>query len=255
VEKYHKKINIAFCFNGQGCELAAVSISSLLQSSGGACDYNIYCVVDKSVSVQQRQRISGIVRGAGSTCRHLAANHDFDKSFLLNWPIAIYYRMMLPKLLPDLDKVIYADIDTIFCRDLVEASRINMGRNILAGVKDYPNGYINSGFLVMNLKQIRAEGLYEKWLYYSQRKKYKNPDQDLLNYTTRGRIVFLPLKYNFQPMMGSWIHKAHNDREISNLRHHLVVLHFSNWMKPWHAPERRPIFSEIWWRFADKITP
>ncbi len=40
--------------------------------------------------------------------------------------------------------------------------------------------------------------------------------------------------------------------EIDDLRHNLVVLHFSNWMKPWDAPKKRPIFSEIWWNTAQK---
>ena len=160
--------------------------------------------------------------------------------------------MMLPKLLPNVDQIIYADIDTIFCHDMIDISRLDMGKNILAGVRDYNNGYINSGFLVMNLRQIRTDRLYQKWISASRTKRYKNPDQDLLNFTTRGRTIFLPLKYNFQPMLGPWIFKAHTQMEIDDLKYNLVVLHFSNWMKPWDAPKNRPIFSEIWWNTAQK---
>lgn len=250
MEKFPERINVAFCFDDDGYKLAAVSIRSLISASGDACDYDIYCVVDDTVSAQHRKTITRQIRSTGSRVFFLNANNDFNNSYRAGWPVAIYYRTMLPKLIPNVNKIIYADIDVIFCRALVDAWRINMGNNLLAGVRDYNNGYINSGFLIMNLKQMRTEKIYEKWITVSRAKKYKNPDQDLLNYTARGRIVFLPLKYNFQPMLGPWIFKAHSANEIHDLRYNLVAIHYSNWMKPWHAANLRPIFSHIWWHVA-----
>ena len=252
LKKYEHKIPIAFCFDGRGWKLAAVSIQSLLDVSHNRCDYDIYCVTDDTLDATARKKLTRIVQSAKSNITFLDANHDFDQSYRHKWPIPVYYRMMLPKLLPNVDQIIYADIDTIFCHDMIDISRLDMGKNILAGVRDYNNGYINSGFLVMNLRQIRTDRLYQKWISASRTKRYKNPDQDLLNFTTRGRTIFLPLKYNFQPMLGPWIFKAHTQMEIDDLKYNLVVLHFSNWMKPWDAPKNRPIFSEIWWNTAQK---
>lgn len=250
MEKYPDRISVAFCFDGRGHKLAAVAIKSLIMASAARCDYDIYCVIDDTVSPENKKTIKDQIRGTDSRVIFLNANHDFDASYRANWPVAVYYRTMLPKLLPDVAKIIYADIDIIFCRDLVEISQLNMGTKLLAGVRDYNNGYINSGFLVMNLEQIRQEKVYEKWIQISQKKKYKNPDQDLLNFTARGRIIFLPLRYNFQPMLGSWIFKAHSEHEIYDLRYNLVVMHYSNWMKPWHEENKRPIFSHLWWNVA-----
>lgn len=245
-----QNINVAFCFDDNGYKLCAVSIKSLMMVSAGRCDYDIYCVVDKSVSKAHRKVISDLTSGTKSRVIFLTANHDFDKSYRAKWPVAVFYRTMLPKLLPNVDTIIYADIDVIFCRDLVEISNMDMETNILAGVPDYKNGYLNSGFLVMNLKQIRKENMYQKWIDVSRRKRYKNPDQDLLNFTTRGRKIFLPLRYNFQPMLGKHIFRTHTEIEIDDLSHNLVLIHYSNWMKPWHAKNLRPIFSEYWWRVA-----
>ncbi len=253
INTYPKKINISFCFNNKGFDLGLVAIKSLLMSSIGRCDYKIYCVIDKEFPKEYKEIIQDVVKNTGSEIIFLFSNDDFNNSYLSKWPVAIYYRMMLPKLLPDVDNIIYADIDTIFFKDLIELSQIDMGENIIAGVKDYPNGYINSGFIVMNLKKIRELGLYEKWIEVSQIKKYKNPDQDLLNYTTRGKVLFLPLKYNLQTMRGSWIYKTHSEKEINDLKHNLVVMHYSNWMKPWHSLDRRPIFSKYWWDVAKTI--
>jgi len=248
--KIKTKINIAFCSDKRGVNLAAVAIKSLLNVSQNKCDYNIYCVIDPDVTAKERKSLSSLVDGTQSTITFLKPNHDFDKSYLCRWTRAIYYRTMLPKLLPNVDKIIYADIDIIFCNDLIEANNIDMGKNYIAGVKTFNNGYINSGFLIMNLKQIRKDGLYEKWLDASRKKRWPNPDQDLLNYTCRGRILYLPLKYNFQPMDGANIYKCHAPWEIQDIQYHLVVLHFSNWMKPWHEKKKRPIFQELWWEHA-----
>lgn len=248
--KPKKNIDIAFCVDGCGINLCVVAIQSLLTASKNRCNYNIWCVVDASVTVNQKKQLQQIVSRTESQIEFLQANHDFDNAYRAGWTVAIWYRMMLPQLLPKIDKIIYADIDVIFCRDLIEISNIDISDNILAGVQDYNNGYLNSGFLVMNLKQIRKEGLYQKWVDIAQRKRYKNPDQDLLNFTTRGRKVFLPLRYNFQPMLGKSIFRTHTETEIDDLSHNLVVIHYSNWMKPWHAKNSRPIFSEYWWQVA-----
>lgn len=245
-----KNINVAFCTDGGGVKLCAVAIKSLIMASENRCDYDIYCVVDHSVTTAQRNLLKKYVENTKSTITFLTANHDFDNAKRRSWPVSIWYRMMLPELLPNVDKIIYADIDVIFCRDMIEIANIDMGTNILAGVVDYKNGYLNSGFLVMNLKQIRKEGLYQKWVDASKRKDYRNPDQDLLNYSTRGRKLFLPLRYNFQPMRGKWTFRSHSEIEIDDLAHNLAVIHYSNWMKPWSEKKLRPVFSEYWWRVA-----
>lgn len=248
--KSDTKINIAFCSDKNGVKLAAVTIKSLLNVSYGKCDYNIFCVIDDNVTEKEKKSLSDLVKGTQSTITFLKPNKDFDKSYLHGWTKAIYYRTMLPELLPNIDKIIYADIDIIFCNDLIEAYNLDMGDNYIAGVKTFADGYINSGFLIMNLKQIRKDGLYKKWIKISQQEHYHNPDQDLLNYSCRDRILYLPLKYNFQPMDGANIYKCHAPWEIQDIQYHLVVLHFSNWMKPWHDKKQRPIFSELWWKNA-----
>ena len=248
--KSNKRINVAFCSDKRGMKLMAVSIKSLLNVSKGKCDYDIYCVIDEDVDKDEKKALTNLIRETGSTVTFLNPNKDFDKSYLRHWTKAIYYRTMLPDLLPKVDKIIYADIDVIFCNDLIEADNLDMGNNYIAGVKTFADGYINSGFLIMNLKQIRKDKLYKKWLEVSQREKYPNPDQDLLNYTCQGRILYLPLKYNFQPMDGANIFKCHAPWEIQDIQYHLVVLHFSNWMKPWHDKNKRPIFQELWWEHA-----
>ena len=197
------------------------SLMSLLNNTGGCC-YNIYYVVNKSFPQSLKDELKNIVKkqDGRSFITFLETNSDFDCSSRWKTP-AIYYRLMLPHLLHDLDKIIYADVNTIFHDNLMEIDQIDLGGAFIAGVKDIINvssiwnleekeghfrnltkgEYINPGFLIMNLKELRAQNLYEKWLSMSMKTTYKYPDQDILNHTCEGRKLFLPLKYNLIPQV------------------------------------------------------
>lgn len=252
-QKYNKKIPFALCFDGNGATKAAVTLKSLLDSSTNRCDYDIYCVIDSSLDKHSRKLLQNIVKDTGSTIQFIEANHDFDNSNRRNWTIAVWYRLMLPKLLPNIKRIIYADIDIIFFNDLIDIYEYDLKDNVIAAVPTRTNMYINSGFLLMDLDKIRKEKFYDKWIKISQIEDYKNPDQDVLNYTLKDRIAFLPLKYNFQLSHGSRIFKIYSKNQLDELRHNLVVLHYSDFMKPWDPDKtRRPVFSKYWWKIATK---
>ncbi|MBR0212600.1 MAG: glycosyltransferase family 8 protein, partial [Alphaproteobacteria bacterium] len=249
-KKYETKIPVAFCFDGRGCKMAAVTIKSLLNSSVNRCDYDIYCVIGEDVDKSLQKIVADIVKGSGSTIHFVYGNHDFDESNRRKWPVAMWYRLMLPELLPNVPRIIYADLDIIFCRDLIDVYELDLGDNIIAAVPTRTDHYFNSGFLLMDLDKIRKEKIYPKWIKESVEHDYKNPDQDVLNHTLVGRVLFLPLKYNFQLSHGSRIFKIYSETEIDDLKHNLVTLHYSDYIKPWGERGKRPVFSAIWWDVA-----
>ena len=81
-------------------------------------------------------------------------------------------RLLLPELLPELDKILYLDCDIIVRQDLTRLwNETDLGDNYLAAVYEAaiegqaerfralgcdPVKYFNSGFLLMNLKQMRT---------------------------------------------------------------------------------------------------
>ena len=249
-KKYSEKIPVAFCFDARGAKMAAVTIKSLLDASANRCDYDIYCVTTDDIDKASCDIVRNIVRGTKSSIHFVVANHDFDKSWRGTWSVAMWYRLMLPKLLPNVSRIIYADLDMIFFNDLIDVYELDMGNNVIAAVPTRTNKYFNSGFLVMDLDKIRKEKFYDKWVHESQTHQYKNPDQDVLNYTLQGRVLFLPLKYNFQLSHGSRIFKIYSRSELDDLKHNLVVLHYSDYIKPWGKRGERPVFSKYWWNVA-----
>ena len=249
--KYKKKVDIAFCFNKNLINYAKVTIISLLENSKDKCDYNIYCVIDNSISEKDKEVYFNLMkRYSNNTLTFLYVNNDFNKSYLGNWNIGIYYRLQLVKLLPDLDKVIYADVGTVFLNDLSDADKIDLKDNIIAGVKDRDD-YINSGFCIFNLKQIRTLGLYEKWIHLSRINKYDFPDQDLLNYTTRNKQKYISLKYNFIPSVYGQNLKTstYSKKDYKDIKNNITMIHFIGHAKPW---VKDSVYSHYWKKYNSK---
>ena len=103
----------------------------------------------------------------------------------------------------------------------------------------------------MNLAAMRRENVYKKWVAASRANQYNSPDQDLLNDMCRGRILFLPQKYNISPAMLIKLYgRPQFARELYDLRYNTVMLHFYVMTKPWEKTGHQSRFAHIWWKFA-----
>ena len=115
-------------------------------------------------------------------------------------------------------------------------------------VKDY----FNSGFLVMNLKQMREENIVEQFNEHAKI-KYDQNDQDVLNVVCSGRVQILPILYNFQMnhfasyMWG----RTSTDILFGELFKH-ATLHYTGKFKPWNSLEC--VASDTWWHYY-KMSP
>lgn len=164
-------------------------------------------------------------------------------------PHSAYYRFLLPDLLPDIDKVIYLDVDILVKKSIVslwqtDISKVSLGVikeiDMYATSPDYPasigltdqHHYFNSGVLVMNLKKMRKEQsvfkLLETTKQYSSKLRYG--DQDILNMVFKDDILLCDYSYNFT----NWrlMYPEISDQEPA-------IIHFSGskWTKPWMKKE------------------
>jgi lipopolysaccharide biosynthesis glycosyltransferase len=256
IKKRSRPINLAFGFDGNYASLTGVAIASLLANSKGRCSYNIYCIVDDSVTPDLRDSLAGMVKNQDqeSALTFLEANRDFDQALRGSWALGAYYRLMLPALLPTLDDIIYADGDVIFCRDLLGVADLDLGENLIAGVMEKPGGYINSGFLVLNLARLRREKTYESWFEFSRQEQHDFADQGVLNAICRGRILYLPVKYNFCYRKYYMLYRRGLilPQDHYDLKYNAVMLHYLSAPKPWN--DKKHFLSRLWWEYA-KLTP
>lgn len=146
-----------------------------------------------------------------------------------DWSIAMYARLLVPYLIPEADRAIYLDADTVVVGELLDLWQTDLQNCPVAGVYDrfgaataHQRDYINSGVLLMDLVAWRAGKIPEWSITYAVAKQPRFPDQDAINATCRGHIHMLPRKWNF--MLGDNIGPPEDPR----------VLHWNGPVKPWY---------------------
>jgi lipopolysaccharide biosynthesis glycosyltransferase len=125
---------------------------------------------------------------------------------------AAYYRLLLSSLLPNLDKVLYLDIDMIVLGSIKPLFDLEIESYALAAVKDVEDCtdehrmqlslpisslYFCSALMIVNLDFWRQHNSEKKLLQFANRKrKVFCHDQDCLNYVFKNSWFELPPKWN-----------------------------------------------------------
>jgi lipopolysaccharide biosynthesis glycosyltransferase len=272
-----QRIGIALGFDNNFIMPATVTITSLLYSAKGECCYDIYCIVEESLPEKEIQDLKAILDkySPESTITFMAPENIYRESITTRnfTSTAMYFRLMLPNLLPHLDKILYLDTDIAVCDNLLDLYNMNIDESLLVGVLDAVNiysiwriygyqrhvlelergKYLNSGVLLMNLNKLREANLEQTWLELSKKEGLCYPDQDILNYTCKEEISFCSLRYNY---CLSWekqfprmvAEKLITQEELAEAQSNPAIYHYITSDKPWLTDCRG---AEVWWKFAE----
>lgn len=220
-----------------------VTISSLLlYAQDKKVEYDIYVLIAPDVNEEDRNKLTDQVKILSPTSRisFVEMGEKFESGYEIRGiSKACYYRLMIPWLLPQLDKVIYSDVDIIFKTTLEELYNTDLTGIYVAGAipfreeawksmakyfatlgLDYKK-YINSGMLVINCELQRRDNLKDIYDRLAK-EKYLYQDQDIINITCKGRIGFFHRRFNLMPIKYQTTSEFEDD----------VVLHYSG-DKPW----------------------
>ncbi len=171
------------------------------------------------------------------------------------YPKAIYYRIFAAKYLPEsLDRILYLDPDLIVNGSVRELYDMPMGTAFFAAASHIGKGnvlhlfnemrldmdedmpYINSGVMLINLRQLRAEQTYSEVFDYINNYKERLilPDQDIISGLYGDRIIPLdPYRYNMTERLFVF-HIQRNDKiDINYIRENSVIIHYCGRNKPW----------------------
>lgn len=172
------------------------------------------------------------------------------------YPEEAWYRLILPQLLPELDRVLWLDSDVIVLQSIQELWQTDLEGQPLAAcpnaalffMADIVAGigitdrrlYFNTGVLLLNLKQMREEKSGDMLRVAAQRVKkwIKFADQDVLNSAYHHRYKRLQLAWNV--LTHSYINvpetiRVHGRAEYKAAMKHPKIVHFTGaaWIKPW----------------------
>ena len=119
------------------------------------------------------------------------------KNFNNRWTPFCLCKVVISKILKNVDKILYVDVDCICTDNIQEMYDTELGTNYVAAVEEkYKQDYFNAGVMLLNLKQIR-EDKADQWMQnYINSVRLKCPDQDAFNDVARQRKLCLDIRYN-----------------------------------------------------------
>ena len=113
-------------------------------------------------------------------------------------------KVMYPTILP-VDRVLHLDIDTIICDDLTELWNTDIGGKWFAACNEcqtwhrpFGRNYYNMGVALINLKQMREDGIERAMQHSLNTEKLPFADQEAWNMHAYGKdkAVVLPTRWN-----------------------------------------------------------
>ncbi len=256
-----KEIPIFFAVDDNYMPFLAVSLQSLTANASEKNYYSIK-VLHTNISAENKKKISRYER-ENVNIEFVDLNYYIekiqDKLYTRDYySKTTYFRLFLPNLYPQYDKVLYLDSDIVILDDIAKLYHTDMGDNLVAGapddviqnikvfqdyaekvvgVADYRK-YFNAGVLLMNLDELRKFKFQEKFIYSLEKIKFAvAQDQDYLNRLCKGRVKLIDKGWNRMPMPDDKI-------KTSDIK----LIHYNLAYKPWHFEDI--LYKEYFWKYA-----
>lgn len=230
-------INVCLSCDDRYAKYAGVVITSILKNADKNENLHIY-ILDGGISQENKCKMQSLTKISTSKITFVEIDENMFSEFkgitthaYISLPA--YYRLKMPSLLPNIDRIIYFDCDVVVETSLKELYNVEMGNCVIAGVLDIKKKmqkinptYTNSGILVMDLKNMREQDLESKFFEYT--KAHYNEivcgDQEIINQVCKGEIKIVPSKWNVQ---------ISNFSNRSDYTRNPNIIHYIGKNKPW----------------------
>jgi lipopolysaccharide biosynthesis glycosyltransferase len=222
---------IAYAINDGYTKPLMAQLVALFEQAHPSTVYDIY-ILNYGLSEKNRSRLIDLVATLKAEAKVIFL--DIDDSYNEQIPLVgvwgreTNYRGLLAELLPNLERILYLDADTMVLGDLSHLMQINLeeapfaaaadivwqhqnilkiasiDQNLVAEKQLFTFGYINAGIMLINLHYWRQHNWTHQFLRLLNLAKQITPailpDQDVLNYMAIkdgiNRIYYLPTTYN-----------------------------------------------------------
>lgn len=267
-----KIVPIVFAFDNNLVLPACVCISSLLMNAKENTFYDIFILHSEKAKLGKTELDKISHYYPNCKIQYRVVDETFDESFEIRGiTTPAYYRLLIPELIPEYDKIIYSDVDVIFRSDLSDFYlSTDMKDYYIAGVNSLAHlipknlayykrmgvdarGIIYSGNLIFNSKKIIEDEIIPKFRSLALN-KYKFQDMDILNIVCEGKIKYLSPEFCLTTYISNWtiynrseLNKFWKD-EIIDRALSKGIVHY-NGQKPWKG---FCVNFDIWWEYYRK---
>ncbi len=263
MKKQLNKIPIFFAADDAYMPFLAVALQSLIENSSKE-NYYLIKVLYTNVSEENQEKIKKYER-ENVNIEFVDLNYYIeevkDKLYTRDYySKSTYFRLFIPDLYPQYNKVLYLDSDIVVLADIADLYNIDIEDNLVAGVPDgavqtvpifqeyvekvvgvadYKN-YFNAGVLVMNLDELRRFNFQKKFLYLLETVKFSvAQDQDYLNRFCKGRVKIVDSGWDKMPIPG-----------LDVKEEDIKLVHYNLSNKPWHFDNI--LHEKYFWDYAKK---
>jgi len=260
MNKIIKEIPIFTATDDNYIPFLAVTLQSMLDNSSKEYKYSIK-VLNSGISEENIAKIQKFNRD------------NFDVEFVdvrkpleelglrlhtcIYYTQTTYYRLFIPSMYPQYDKVLYLDCDIVVRSDVAKLYNINIGNKLVGATTDefvmsYPriqpymtkclglnkvSDYFNAGILIMNLKEMREQRFEDTFIDLLSKYKFVVQDQDYLNVICKNKVYYISGMWDKMPCV--------EDVDISKIN----IVHYNLIWKPWHAEIP---YGDEFWKYVDK---
>ncbi|HBR11516.1 MAG TPA: glycosyltransferase family 8 protein [Chryseobacterium sp.] len=271
-----KEFPIVLACDDNYIRYTSVTIASIISNANKNIFYKIF-ILSESISEENQDYLKKwIKKHKGFSLDFIVLNNLLSDNFYFEGHLnnsAVYYRLYIPKIFKEYERVLYLDSDVIIDYDISYLATVDFEDNILCGVTDYvkdyiindspkyprkyfydvlklnnPDKYINSGVTLFNIERINKLGIADEFIKIIKTiDKPIQHDQDLLN-CVAGKwdgVKLIDSKFNL-------IKVYQNDIDISyafilknslyrlfNIRNNkntpFYIYHFLTKAKPWNS--------------------
>ena len=271
-----KPIPVAMALDDGYVYPTIVSITSMLENASPNRKLDFYVMHPGEFKDENKQRLKSL-EGKYVNCSVNLINmqdkykNAYDKGHITT---PTYYRLSLSDLLPNIDKIIWLDGDTLTFCDLGEMYNLDMNGLYYRGFWDAYAGnaytdkldhYICAGVMIINLELLRKDNMTEKFDKFiaDHPDKIDHHDQDVINFTCSEKIGKFPPKFGMfnrynSPYLDSnnvgeyvdafKLKERYTKEEMADGYDNIGVLHCV--YKPWKYPDVP--FRDVWWLYARK---
>ncbi len=264
-------LNVVFASDNNYAPLLGVAITSLIKNNQNDFDKINIFILDDGITEENKKKIGQTITNPNHVLNYIKTKNledigaklmGLDRNSNMN-SFTVYSRLFINSLLPkDIDKVIYLDCDALIVGSFKELWDTNINEYYCGAVLDVigdmtkylfgfklEDNFINSGFLLINLKKWREENVEEKFINFmvENQNRFYQHDQGILNNVFKNQFLILNPKYNligyFQTLdynltrKYSAISGEYYSKEIVNqAKENPIFLHFTglNRDRPWY---------------------
>ena len=257
---YKQKIPICFATDDNYVPFLTVALASMLDNASKENFYMIYVLT----SHLSEENMKSIKKHEVENCsiEFVQLSKELDKvqnMFHLRdyYSKETYYRIFIPNLFPQYQKVLYLDCDITVLGDVSELYNTEIHGYYVAAAQEevmqtydvFGNyvekadginrkNYFNAGILLINCRRWRNKLIAERFVDLLNRYKFRVvQDEDYLNVLCKDNIKWVSLGWN----KTSYKNEAFDDKDLK-------IIHWKITWRPWKYKD--VLYEEYFWKYA-----